>query len=149
MNLSRSIVPALIVGLFVSACGGDDSPTGPEDNNPPPETRVIKDSPSFATDVQEIFTRRGCTGGSCHGNGAGGLTLTSTASVSYGNLVNVASPTTGEIRVIPGNAIDSYLVKKLEGRQSAGDQMPRGGAALDDIDLSNIRNWINRGATNN
>ena len=69
--------------------------------------------------------------------------------MSYGNLVNVASPASGEIRVIPSNANDSYLVKKLEGRQSAGAQMPIGGSALDNIDLSNIKNWINQGAVNN
>jgi hypothetical protein len=70
------------------------------------------------------------------------------ASGAYSNLVNVASPATGEIRVIPGNANDSYLVKKLEGRQSAGDRMPQGGT-IDATDLANVKNWINQGAKNN
>jgi hypothetical protein len=147
MKLLRStlLVPAL--GLFLAACGSD-GPTEPLVDDPV-ETRVVKADPSFAGDVVEIFARRGCTAGSCHGNGAGGLTLTSSAAVSYGNLVNVASTGTSEILVIPGNADDSYLVKKLEGRQTAGQQMPRGGAALDGIDLPNIKNWINQGAKNN
>jgi hypothetical protein len=147
MKLLRSSLPVLALGLFLTACG-DDGPTEPVVDDPM-ETRVVKDNPSFATDVLEIFARKGCTAGSCHGNGAGGMTLSSTASVSYGSLVNIASPATGEIRVIPGNANDSYLVKKLEGRQSAGAQMPLGGVALDNIDLSNIKNWINQGAQNN
>ena len=41
------------------------------------------------------------------------------------------------------------LEHALEGRQSVGLQMPRGGTPLDNIDLTNIRNWINNGAPNN
>jgi hypothetical protein len=145
MKLARSILTVLVPSLLLVACGGDD-PMQPE-NNPPEDTRVIKDNPSFANDVMEIFNRRGCTAGNCHGGGQGGLTLTS-AATSYSNLVNVASPNSGEIRVIPNNANDSYLVKKLEGRQSVGQQMPIGGS-MDNIDLSNIKNWINQGAQNN
>jgi hypothetical protein len=48
-----------------------------------------------------------------------------------------------------GDPDDSYLVKKLEGRQSVGARMPLNGAALDNTDLSNIRNWISQGAKNN
>ena len=72
----------------------------------------------------------------------------SSASGAYAALVNVASPATGEVRVIPGNANDSYLVKKLEGRQNAGVRMPVGGQ-LSDTDLTNVKNWINQGAKNN
>ena len=81
--------------------------------------------------------------------GAGGLTLSSNAATSHGNLVGVASPTTGEIRVIANDATNSYLVKKLEGTASAGSRMPIGGSALDNTDLTNIKNWINTGAPNN
>ena len=59
------------------------------------------------------------------------------------------SVASGEVLVIPSNANDSYLVKKLEGRQSVGARMPLGGEALDNIDLSNVKNWINQGAKNN
>jgi len=94
----------LVLALTVvfTACGGSDGPTGPD---PDPgggngtTGRTIKDTPSFSNDVVEIFVRRGCTDGSCHGGAQGGLTLSSTASVSYTNLVNVPSPTSGEIRV--------------------------------------------------
>jgi len=138
MKLTRSIVPVLCLGLVLAACG-DDDPMAPEEQE--------DDIPSFATDVQAIFADNGCIG--CHASDRGGLTLTATASVSYGNLVNVASPATGEIRVIPGNANDSYLVKKLEGRQTAGVQMPAGGPPLASADLATIKSWINEGAPNN
>ena len=72
-----------------------------------------------------------------------------TAAVAYANLVNVTSPNSGETRVIPGNANDSYMIKKLEGRQSVGDRMPLGSSPLSTTDLQNIKNWINQGAKNN
>ena len=137
MKLTRSIMPVLCLGLVLAACG-DDDPMAPEEQ---------VDVPSFAADVQAIFADNSCIG--CHASDRGGLTLTDVASVSYANLVNVASPATGEIRVIPGNANDSYLVKKLEGRQTAGAQMPAGQPALSSAELATIRSWITAGAPNN
>jgi len=115
------------------------------------DTRTIKANPSFSTDIVEIFVRHGCTASNCHGNGAGGLILTSSAATSYGNLVGVTSPTSGEIRVIVNDAANSYLVKKLEGTQGSGNgaRMPFGVTQLDNIDITNIKNWINTGALDN
>ena len=53
------------------------------------------------------------------------------------------------VRVVPGNATDSYLVIRLEGRQTVGNRMPLGGSPLDNIDLTNVRNWIAQGAQRN
>ncbi len=63
----------------------------------------------------------------------------------------MASPTSGEIRVIANDATNSYLLKKLEGTQGSGNgqRMPLGSSALDNTDLTNIKNWINTGAPNN
>lgn len=156
MDQRRSYLPVLVLLAFLAACGGSDGPTAPGGNGGDDpgggtgggDTRTIKDNPSFSSDVMEIFDRRGCTASGCHGTGEGGLTMTN-ASTTYGNLVDVASPISGEIRVIPGNAQDSYLVKKLEGRAAFGAQMPLGGSPLDNIDLTNVRNWIGQGAQNN
>lgn len=142
---------ALVVALCpLVACGGSDSPTQP----PPPDggneqpTRQIKDDPSYANDIFEILTRRGCTSSGCHGGGAGGLTMTS-ASGAYQALVGVPSAGTGQVLVVAGDAAASYLVMKLEGASGiAGARMPVGGS-LDNIDLTNIKNWINQGAKNN
>jgi hypothetical protein len=68
---------------------------------------------------------------------------------SYGNLVSVASNQSGAFRVIPGNANGSYIIVKVEGRQSVGTRMPQTGSNLDNIDLTNLKNWINQGAKNN
>ena len=65
----------------------------------------------------------------CHvaGGLAAGTGLISTDGVSYGNLVNApAASKPGATRVIPGDAGDSYLVRKLEGAPDiTGVRMPR------------------------
>lgn len=147
----RSMVFLTVFGLLVSACGGSDSPTEPGGNDGGGDggsAPTIKDNPSFSADIMEVFNRNGCTASGCHGSGQGGLTMGS-ASTTHANLVDVVSPTSGEIRVIPGNASDSYLVKKLMGTAAFGAQMPLGGAPLGNTDMTNIRNWINQGAGNN
>jgi hypothetical protein len=109
---------------------------------------VVKANPAFGADIQEIFDRRGCTASGCHGSAqSAGLDLRSGS--AYGSLVNVQASSEPIVRVIPNDAQNSYLVIKLEGRQSVGAQMPRGGSPLDTIDMRNIRNWIDTGAPNN
>jgi hypothetical protein len=107
-------------------------------------------APSFSSVVNEIFVRRGCTAGNCHGNGAGGLSLSSRAATSYGSLVGVPSSDAPSILLVaPGSAANSYLVMKLEGNQVSGARMPIGGAPLSTTDLQAIKDWINAGAPNN
>ena len=98
----------------------------------------------------EILTRNGCTSAGCHGGGAAGMTLGSSASANFGVLVGVLSTSEpGFNRVTPSDATNSYIVIKLEGRQTVGAQMPLGRTQLDNVDLTNIKNWINNGAMNN
>lgn len=147
--LTRYFLPVL---LFSVGCGGDD-PTGPYsgDGTTGTAAREIKAQPSFSTDINEILQRRGCSAGSCHGasGGQAGLMLTTNAGANYGMLVNVQATSENFLRVEAGNAGNSYMVIKLEGRQSTGGRMPLGGSPLDNIDLTNIKNWINNGAPQN
>ena len=147
--MARKALPTLLV-LLAAACGGDGptDPGGDGGDGNGGDTRQIIDDPSYSQHVWEIFQRRGCSASSCHGGGAGGLSMSS-ASVAYEQLVSVPSTGTGEVRVIASDAANSYLVKKLEGTQGAGSRMPLGGTPLDNIDLTNIKNWINQGAKNN
>ena len=150
LTLSLSLAVALALG----ACGdggtgpsGDDGSDGGSGGGSGGGRSILPD-PSFSGVIQEIFTRRGCASGSCHGTAlAGGLDLRTGS--SYANLVNVGSNQVSTLRVIPGNANDSYLIVKVEGRQSVGQRMPIGGSPLDNIDLTNLKNWINQGAKNN
>jgi len=151
MNVPRSTsrTLALVLSLALAACsGGDGGPTDPGGNGnnsggPP----TPKADPSFSSDIVPIFSSAGCTSGGCHGSPIQAeLNLASSPRAS---MVNVpSSQVSGEIRVIPGNANGSYLVKKLEGRASFGERMPLGGQ-LDAVSLANIKNWINQGAKNN
>lgn len=143
-------VTGIALVLAVGACS--DSGTEPVDdhngNGGGGTGRQILDDPSFAANIQEIFNRRGCTSGQCHGTAAEGE-LSLTSGNSHANLVNVEAVAENGTRVIPGNANASYLVIRLEGRQNVGERMPRGGSPLDATDMGNIKNWINQGAKNN
>jgi len=132
---------AVLTIIFLSHCSSDSS-TNPE---PPP---AVKDDPSFAADIQSIFTNN-CISPGCHNAGAaGGMVLLQ--GQSYANLVNVASTQEpGKTRVIPTDATNSYIVIKLEGRQTNGSRMPMGGGALNSNSIQNIKNWIDKGAKNN
>ncbi len=150
MILRRStFFPLATIALF-TACG--DDPVGPQGGG---DQREIKAQPSFSTDVNEIFQRRGCASGACHGaaGGQAGLVLTASATANWANLVDVPSSQDSNAPprdlVEPNDAQNSYLVVKLEDRQPVGARMPLGGSPLDNIDLTNIRNWINNGAPAN
>jgi hypothetical protein len=138
----RGNAVALTLGLITAvSCGGSDVGTGPEEE---PE------APSFSQDVNEIFVQNGCTAGNCHGGNAGNLTLTAMPATSYANLVDVAaSREPALLRVKPEDSFNSYLVIKLENRQSSGSSMPLGGQPLSAADLATIKSWIDAGATNN
>lgn len=147
MELRRLLVLTTALAVPLLACNGDGG-TGLDGDD---DQREIEANPSFASDINEIFQRRGCSAGSCHGaaGGQAGLELTSSASANYDELVDVPATSEDFLRVQPGNAPDSYLVIKLEGRQAVGGRMPLNAAPLDNIDLTNIRNWIDNGAPNN
>ena len=142
---------SLAVAVALSACGGGG--TGLDDDGGGGGGgggggRVIVADPAFGAVIQEIFNRRGCAAGNCHGSAlSAGLDLRSGS--SHANLVNIQANQVSYARVIPGNANGSYLIVKVEGRQTFGDRMPQGTAALDNIDLTNLKNWINQGAKNN
>lgn len=136
------VVPALL--LAMAACG-ESNPMGDD----PGDDREILTNPSFATDINEMIQRRGCSSGACHGNNAGGMTLTASAAANFAEIVGVQAQSEDFLRVNPGNPDDSYIVIKVEGRQSVGQRMPRGQSPLDAIDLTNLRNWISNGAPNN
>lgn len=152
---SRTLIGAMVLAL--AACGGGDGGTGPSGGGGTGgggtggggTGRTIVANPSFATHIQEIFTRNGCTAAGCHGTSPqAGLDLR--GSGAFAALVGVSSVNEpSRVRVIANDAQNSYLVIKLEGRQSVGTRMPQTGAALDNIDLTNVRNWINTGAPNN
>ena len=146
--MGKCLYTLVVVGitLLLSSCGGYDSPAQPSPNpNPTPALQ-----PTFSSISAQVFDRI-CV--NCHNAGgaqfAGGLRLDT--GQAYIQLVN--TPSTGRpaaVRVIPGNADDSYLIHKLEGRSDiAGSPMPLNASRLPQADIDMIRTWIAQGAQNN
>ncbi len=145
----RTLRVLMLLGVAAAGCDENlSSLAGPTPNL----------EPTFASIQKEIFEatdpsgRVACT--TCHtSNGrtpAGGLSLDH--AVAYGSLVNVASrgkPTA--LRVIPGDAENSYLVRKVEGAPDiAGRRMPFNGPPfLSDGQILILKRWIQTGAPNN
>jgi predicted CxxxxCH...CXXCH cytochrome family protein len=142
------VVVSLVVAL--SGCLSEESPAGPADpsggdgsvgSGGGGSTTV-----SLVNDVQPIFNQT-CANSSCHGSSqSGNLDLRS--GNSWANLVNVLASGAAIVRAIPGDAQGSYVIIKLEGRQSSGATMPLTGN-LTTLEIQTIRDWIDQGAADN
>lgn len=148
MQISR-IGLAVLIAVTLATVGCDEALS--DLTGPTPDLE-----PTFSSIQQQIFSngdssgRPACT--NCHnaiGSRFNGLDLTAT--VSYNNLVNVASRfKPGAVRVIPSDPENSYLIHKLEGRSTiAGVRMPLNGPYLQPGQILVIRRWIEIGAPNN
>lgn len=113
---------------------------------------------TFTAVYEDVILGTGCAGSPlCHAGEAGKL-LMKDRDGTYSALVDVKAmgengPNSSNencadsdlVRVVPGNPDDSLLVKKLEGTQPCGDQMPPGNK-LSDEQISQVRAWIENGA---
>jgi hypothetical protein len=111
--------------------------------------------PTFASVQRDIFETTDSSGRTacitCHTstgrNPSGGLNLNH--DTAYDQLLNVAARgKPGAIRVIPGDAENSYLIHKLEGQADiVGRRMPNNGPPyLTDGQILIIKRWIAVGA---
>ena len=155
MNLFRSSIPTLAVMALLTACGGG-TPTdnggggggGGAGGGGGVDPRMILANPVFSTDIWVIFSRN-CTAAGCHGLAKSGRLGLANPVESIEDLVNVPSFNSSELglnRVQPFDAARSYLWLRLSGGTNTLRRMPQGASPLDDIDLTNIMNWINNGA---
>jgi len=114
--------------------------------------------PTFSSIQRDIFEatdsagRAACT--QCHTstgrNPSGGMNLNH--DVAYAQIVNVASRAKPNVmRIVPGDAGDSYLFNKLTGGPAiTGNRMPNNGPPyLTEGQIQIIRRWIEIGAPNN
>ncbi len=123
----------ILITFTLYNCSKD---TGPVDDNQATENI------SFANDVQPIFDQN-CI--SCHPS-SGNLDLTTAH--SYSQLVNVNASGYSAKRVVPGDAENSVLYKKIDGSGTYGSNMPLGGN-LSAAQINTIKQWIIEGAQNN
>jgi Big-like domain-containing protein len=83
----------------------------------------------------------------CHSGASAPLGLRLDAANSFINLVAVSSQQQSSLlRVAPGNPDESYLIRKLEGSASEGEQMPLGGPPIPQATIDFVRQWIVDGA---
>ncbi|HKG95490.1 MAG TPA: hypothetical protein VKA84_26485 [Gemmatimonadaceae bacterium] len=106
--------------------------------------------PSFAADVQPIFTAR-CALGGCHtpATRRGGLALD--AAHSYDETVGVPSRLLGGamLRVKPADPDSSWLLRLVQPdsiRRLGRSRMPLASTPLTDGQIATIGNWIRQGA---
>lgn len=141
----RWAFPALVFA-GIAACAG--SGEGLDENGRPlqPGGEPAPLGPTIESIQQNVFTPRCAT---CHAgaNAPLGLRLEN-AQTSYDNLVDVLSTESPPLdRVEPGDPDNSYLIHKLEGTQTVGNQMPNGQPPLDPETIAVIRQWISDGAS--
>jgi hypothetical protein len=142
MSANRSLLPVGIasVALALAGCGsgsGDGMATGT--SGP-----IQGLQPTLASIQSNVFTPI-CTG--CHSGQSAPQGLDLSAGNSAAHLINVQSPQDPTLtRVIPGDPDHSLLIQKLEGTQTVGQRMPRGGPFLDQSTINVIRQWIANGA---
>ena len=141
----------LVISVGISACG--DSPTEPVEQEPEDEHEHEHDEterppgelmPTLSS-IQSLVFNPSCV--SHHGldDAAAGLNLAE--GHSFKNLVNVRSTQVMLDLVRPGDAENSYLIHKLEGREGIqGRQMPLGASPISTADIAVIKAWINSGA---
>lgn len=118
------------LAIALSACEGDKDPT---------------QTSSDFTAIRDDVLVPSCGTPGCHDSDAGGLTIDDLT--VRGDLVGVVSALNpANILVIAGDAENSYLVRKMEGRIPInGEPMPPpSGAEPDDIEA--VRTWIDAGA---
>jgi hypothetical protein len=142
-----AILAAAAAAGLLAACADFSAPENPTFGLPD----VIVTDPSFSADIQPIFNKR-CVVGGCHTLGTAQVGLSLDSTVSYDMLVGQPATTDTLLRVQPGNAADSWLVRRIEADPAprhGGVRMPLAATPLTDNQIATIVNWINQGALRN
>ncbi len=105
-------------------------------------------TPLQFSEIQARVFNASCAFSGCHAGPTPQLGMSLATGASFAAIVGVpAVEAPALLRVEPGNAGNSYLVRKLEGTAGiVGARMPLNGAALPQDVINGIRAWINAGA---
>ena len=134
--------------IGLSACAGDG--IGLNEFGEPVDSSGVADSIPLASTLESIQTNifSAVCAVKCHRLPTPKKDLNLEAGEAYENLVNV--PSVGipaMMRVLPGDADNSYIIWKLEGREGIRNkQMPLNLPALPSDQIDSIKTWINEGA---
>ncbi|MGI9288732.1 MAG: Ig-like domain-containing protein [Pseudomonadales bacterium] len=105
---------------------------------------------TFSFIQDNVFTPSCATIG-CHTGASPAAGQNLSAGEAFANIVGIPSGQAPALqRVNPGNADDSYLVRKIEGGPAiVNNQMPLGRPPLSSELIEAVRSWIDAGAENN
>ena len=143
----KKILILFIIPFWLLTACDAGSGTGLDQNGRPvTENNSVPLAGNLNSIQANIFTPSCATSG-CHSGSAPAEGLLLTSENSFNNLVNVVSNEVPNLnRVEPGNADDSYLIRKVEGTASVGLQMPRNRPALSIAKIQAMSDWISNGA---
>ena len=120
-----------------------------------PEAVVVPDvlvvDPSFARDIQPIFTAR-CATPSCHNLSTQQQGLNLEPGFAYAEIVDADPFSRGIPYIRPLRPDSSFLVRMIQpdpGPRFDLPRMPLGREPLTDSQIATIINWVNAGAPNN
>jgi hypothetical protein len=133
----------LSVACVLTACGSGSGAVGVDGSNGGGGGGSTLQA-NFQSIQDNVFTPI-CT--ACHVGATAPQGLRLDEANSYALLVGVSSAEVPALqRVRPGDPDNSYLIQKLEGSATVGEQMPLGMTPLPQADIDVIRQWITDGA---
>jgi len=144
----RNAAIAAAITASLAACA--DFTSNEDSNASLPDVLIAH--PSLSTDLQPVFTAR-CAMGGCHTPAESRLGLILASGYTYNTTVNVVSVHgTPLLRVKPGDHLNSYLWRMVQGDSTLHPTMPRMPLASQPLTanmIQNIANWIDDGAPDN
>ena len=124
------MIGMLMAGLSLAGCGSSS-----KSNPAAPNNGTLTARWNGTDGIGTLFSQR-CT--PCHiSQSQNGYNLS-----NYGNAMSGG-------RITPGDANNSFIIKKLTGDPNVGARMPNGGPYLAASEIDTIKVWINAGALNN
>jgi hypothetical protein len=148
-SIARLLGATLLMAIALAwGCADFESTVDPTGGLPDVELA----NPSFANDIQPIFSKR-CSIGGCHSLNSARGELVLLPGHAYDSIVNKPSFLNPPLdRVEPGDASNSWLVRMIEDDDAARlnfARMPLGGRPLTPNQIATIVNWIENGAPRN
>jgi mono/diheme cytochrome c family protein len=108
---------------------------------------------SFAAIQTVIFDGRGCSSSSCHRSPGAAAATDLSSGNAYNSIVDVTARSGGGLkRVLPGDADNSYLYRKVAVKTTpgsfsvSGSPMPLNSSVLSSDELAALAAWIDAGA---
>jgi hypothetical protein len=142
--MRRFVSLLLLMNGFIAGCTAGSGEGLDISGRPLGEGGNVPLAPTLASVQANVFNPSCIV---CHSGANAPQGLRLDAANSFTNLVGVASRENSSfLRVAPGAPDASYLIQKLEGTASDGEQMPLGGPPIPQSTINFVRQWIIDGA---